>query len=369
MSYVLVVDDSRADRDTMLRCLRSVETLLTTRCAEDAFEARDMIANEDPELIVLSGDLPRMSGGEFLGLMMRHHPLPVVVMIDDEDPTGRMLEKYQLLGAIRSFSKPKSSEDELKLADNLTQIVKTLLQLKGQDTTVPCTDDSESLSSELQSETDYTGNSSLISQPIVIALGASTGGPMALSRIVRHFCANSPPVLIAQHISDRFLQTFVQGLSRETRMEVFIAKHEMPVMRGRIYVAPPEQHMEIDREGRVRLLSTVATDRFTPSVNVLFNSLARNRHFSVVAALLTGMGDDGAEGLLRLRQAGARTIAQDRTSCVVFGMPSRAIEIKAANEVLPIQEIGSRIVHHFKSLSGEANARQIRNKPEQVVTT
>ena len=193
--------------------------------------------------------------------------------------------------------------------------------------------------------------------PVVIALGASTGGPMAISQIVRHFSANSPPILIAQHISNRFLKAMVKGWQRLTDMHVVIAEHGTQITHGGIYVAPPEHHMEVDPDGCVKLLSTVATDRFAPSINILFNSLARHRHTSVIAALLTGMGDDGADGLLRLRNTGATTISEHQSTCVVYGMPARAEELGAASEVLRLPEIGPRIA--------ELVAQSIESKPRR----
>lgn len=351
MNHILVVEDSAVDREIISRTL--ADSGFRVKCVEDAFQARESIAKEDPLLIVLDIELPRMSGGEFLGHLMRHHPLPVVVVTrGNEQSVG--FEKYQSLGAVSTVSKPNSNADRSRFNAELLRVVDTISCFRT------CTKEPKPVGTSrlappaLNTSTKARVGRSFAANPMVIALGASTGGPVAVGEIVRHFVANSPPVLIAQHISDRFSTSLVQGLRRLTEMEVAIAEHGEQIVWGKVYVAPPEHHMEIDGAGRVKILSTVPTDRFTPSVNVLLNSLARNRHLTVVAALLTGMGSDGADGLLRLRQAGATTIAQSEETCAVFGMPRRAIEINAAGEVLKLSEIGPRIVSQCQSRSIES---------------
>jgi two-component system chemotaxis response regulator CheB len=142
----------------------------------------------------------------------------------------------------------------------------------------------------------------------------------------------------------------VEGLQRTTELSVTVAEHGMQVASGGVYIAPPENHMEMESDGRIKLLSTVPADKFAPSINILFNSLARSSRTKVVAALLTGMGNDGADGLLRLRQSRALTIAEHSSTSVVYGMPARAAEIGAAAEVLKLPDIGPRILEHIKQL-------------------
>ncbi len=350
--YILVVEDSTVDRAITSSFL--TESGCEVRCVEDAFQAREEIAKEDPALIVLDIELPRMSGGEFLGHLMRHHPLPVIVVTRGNFGDSKKFEKYQSLGAVSTLCKPTSPDDCSRFGTELLQVVQMIQSFKT------CSHDSPSrrLTKNDVKNTKPVPESepnSFTTDPVVVALGASSGGPVALSEIVRHFHAKSPPILIAQHISDRFLTKLVQGLRHLTDMKVNTAEDGERIAWGNIYVAPPEYHMEIDGAGRIKILSTVPTDRFTPSVNVLFNSLARCPNVFVVAALLTGMGTDGADGLLRLRQAGAITIAQSRETCAVFGMPGRAIEIGAAEHVLKLSEIGTEISHHIELRSNRKN--------------
>ncbi len=351
--YILVVEDSLADREVTSSFL--TECGCEVRCVEDAFQAREEIAKEDPALIVLDIELPRMSGGEFLGHLMRHHPLPVIVVTRGNFQDSTKFEKYQSLGAVSTLYKPTSLDDCSRFGSELLQVVQMIQSFTSCSRDRPRRGPSTTYAKNPTPNEPRTAQNSFTTDSLVVALGASSGGPIALSEVVRHFPAKSPPILIAQHISDRFLPKLVQGLRRLTDMEVNIAEEGDLIAWGNIYVAPPEHHMEIDCTGRVRILSTVPTDRFTPSVNVLFNSLVRYPNVVVIAALLTGMGSDGADGLLRLRQAGALTIAQNRETCAVFGMPGRAIEIGAAEHVLKLSEIGPRINHHIELHSNRKN--------------
>ncbi|MDX1924915.1 MAG: chemotaxis protein CheB [Pirellulaceae bacterium] len=359
MSYILIVDGSKADREFIRGAIAATGSEIEVRCVDDAFLAREMIAQEDPHLIVLDVDLPRMSGGEFLGHLMRHHPLPVIVATRASNADSNRVEKLQLLGAVQTLYKPSSVTDETRFMEQFHSIVETVMAIQDkaiQNRAIVCNESMQNYDNDdtrPASETRSAGS-------IAIAIGASTGGPMAISQIVRHFSANSPPILIAQHISNRFLKAMVKGWQRLTDMQVTIAEHGTQVTRGGIYVAPPERHMEIDLDGRIKLLSMVATDRYAPSINILFNSLARRRHTTVIAALLTGMGDDGADGLLRLRTAGANTISEHQSTCVVYGMPARAEEIGAASEVLRLPEIGPRIAELVAQAIESRQRRKMR---------
>ncbi len=369
MSYILVVGLSARNHEIIARCLAATDSVLTVRAAADAFQAREMIASQDPVMIILAMELPRMSAGEFLGLLMRHHPLPVVVVATDRDLDSKVEEKYQLLGAVRTIAAKTSTAEIQRFVVELSQVMKAIFQVQSQmvsnvKRTSPYFSNVEARSLEKRQ-----GVPSFSMRPTVIALGASTGGPVALHEILWRLSANSPPVLIAQHISDRFLISLIQGLQHSTQMKVSVAEDGETLKWGCVYVAPPEHHMEIDRFGRIRVLSVVATERITPSINVLFNSLARHKHFSVIAALLTGMGEDGAVGLLRLHKQGSRTIAQDRKTSAVFGMPARAIEIQAASEVLLLEQIGPRILCHVASLGESANQKTTGTKPLRALAT
>ncbi len=295
---------------------------------------------------------------------MRHHPLPVLVVTRASNADSIRLEKLQLLGAVQTLYKPTNCDEEANFVGLFTSIVSTVIDVRKK-AIKSREDTSDEHSDDQNHESEGALNESSSSEtPVIIALGASTGGPIAISEIIRHFSANSPPILIAQHISDRFLKTLVQGWQRLTDMRVRIAEHGMQISRGGIYVAPPEHHMEIDSAKRIKLLSTVATDKFAPSVNILFNSLARDSRSTVIAALLTGMGDDGADGLLRLRKSGAKTISEHQSSCVVYGMPARAEEIGASAEVLRLTEIGPRISEHIE----QWNSGRLRKSMETCET-
>ncbi len=344
MSYILIVDGSEADRNFIRDAIAATAKEIEIHYVDNAFLARDRIAVEDPLLIVLDVDLPRMSGGEFLGHLMRHHPLPVIIVTQASNADRGRIEKLQLLGAVQTLYKPNCCNDEPRFVAQFQSVVNTVLGIRSnaiQNRASLCND--QLLEQEGESANHLPESRHNI-VPFAIAIGASTGGPMAISQVVGHFSANSPPILIAQHISSRFLKTMVKGWQNATDMRVEIAEHGTQITTGCIYVAPPERHMEMDSGGCIKLLSTVATDRFAPSINVLFNSLARSTRTTAIAALLTGMGDDGADGLLRLRKTGALTISEHQSTCVVYGMPARAEEIGASSEVLPLQKIGPRIV-------------------------
>ncbi len=220
MSYILVVEDSDHDRRVLVECLKHCCQGHRIVCAKDAFEARQRIAEEDPVLIVLDRDLPRVSGGEFLGLVMRHHPLPVVMVTRGMKTHAKNQEQLQLLGAVGTVRKPDSDTDLARYKAEVSQMVETILQF--QSVSKPVIEELTTI--ETADEKLSAQQSQFIEKPIVIALGASTGGPMATRNIVRHFSANSPPVLIAQHISGRFSSSLVQGLQRVSQMEVSLAE-------------------------------------------------------------------------------------------------------------------------------------------------
>lgn len=269
---------------------------------------------------------------------MRSYPLPVIIVTGDHFLAGASSDDLIALGAITVVFKADSLADckrfETDLVTAITRAVKDQDDdCVGQEGHEEAMSDSLSQWPTVNHDTDVD----------VIAIGSSTGGPQALQLVLSELTKECPPVLVAQHISEYFVRSLVQRLNRDSALNVAIASDNTKLRRGHVYVASPDSHLEVTCGSRIRLVKRDEGDLFAPSVNRLFFSLLQHKPNRVVACLLTGMGNDGAEGMLALRKRGARTIAQNEATCAVFGMPARAAECDAAEEILPIEQIAGCI--------------------------
>lgn len=334
MTRVLIVDDSATMRKLIRKTLEQHPQISVVGEAAHAHEAKSLLKTTNPDVLTLDIEMPHMSGLEFLEKLMRLRPMPVVML---SSLTGRATAetiKALELGAVDCVCKPNAT-DPSSLAD-LPNTVRAAARAKviGRPETAPVA--TPSVERKLGPE---PGRS-------IIMIGSSTGGVEALSQVLRHFPENCPPTFITQHIPAHFSASFAKRLNSNCAPNVMEASDGLVVKKGMVVIAPGSAaHLEMVMTPyptcRLRQADKVSGHR--PSVDVLFNSgTAAAKRIS--AAILTGMGQDGAEGMLALRNAGAKTYAQDKASCVVYGMPRAAMEIGAASEALPLRRIAQALL-------------------------
>jgi two-component system, chemotaxis family, protein-glutamate methylesterase/glutaminase len=325
----LIVDDSRTIRSIVRALLSRDPEIEVVGEAGDPYEARAAIKALDPDVITLDVEMPRMDGLEFLGHLMRLRPMPVVMVSSLTGKGSAAAIRALSLGAVDCVDREEIRRD-VSGGSRLCAIVRTAARARVQTRREPF----------VTSTTDnFTPNGKLL------LIGSSTGGVDALERVFSRFPENCPPTLVAQHMPPAFLASFAQRLNDTLRPNVRLARHGEVAEVGTILLAPGgTHHLTVSPKGKpiIRIVDEDGSHLHTPCVDMLFES-AVPRAPDVVAAILTGMGRDGAEGLLKLRQAGATTIAQSGRTAVVDGMPRVARELGAASKVADLADI-SRLV-------------------------
>ncbi|ATI63088.1 protein-glutamate methylesterase/protein-glutamine glutaminase [Edwardsiella tarda] len=334
---VLCVDDSALMRQLMTEIVNSHPDMEMVAVAQDPLVARDLIKKFNPQVLTLDVEMPRMDGLDFLEKLMRLRPMPVVMV---SSLTGRGSEitlRALELGAVDFVTKPQLGIREGMLAyseliaDKIRTAARARLprQLSGQ--TPPPT----------------LSHGPLLSSEKLIAIGASTGGTEAIRHVLQPLPPTSPALLITQHMPPGFTRSFAERLNKLCQITVKEAEDGERILPGHAYIAPGAHHLELARSGAnyiARLNEGPPVNRHRPSVEVLFDSVARHAGRNAVGVILTGMGNDGAAGMLRLHQAGAYTIAQNEGSCVVFGMPREAIQMGGVDEVVDLSQISQRML-------------------------
>jgi two-component system chemotaxis response regulator CheB len=343
---VLIVDDSAIVRKILAEALAGEPDIEVVGTAPDPYVARDKILALQPDVLTLDIEMPRMDGLTFLKKLMHFHPMPAVVISSLAQPSCRAAIEALELGAVEVLAKPGGpySVGELRqaLAGKIRAAaaarVRRTEPLTGGRSGPPTTSAAPAISSQMFAGADAQA---------VIAIGASTGGTEAIASILSTVPASSPGILITQHIPPAFSRAFANRLNDLCAVEVKEACDGDAVRSGLALVAPGDFHMLLRRSGGRYLVSVKSGPRVCyqrPSVDVLFLSVAEAAASHAVGVLLTGMGSDGSQGLLKMRQAGARTIAQDEATCVVFGMPREAIRAGAAESVLPLPAIAGAML-------------------------
>jgi len=337
---VLVVDDSAVMRGIMTRIIDSQPDLKVAGVASDPVIAMERLRTARPDVITLDVEMPRMDGLTFLSRLMQWRPLPVVMVSSltarGAETTLRALE----LGAVDFMAKPQLA-DVAALDAYAEQVVEKVRAAASARVT------RRSAAPAAVPQRRLARPASPLASDRVVAIGASTGGVEALRAVLAPLPSTMPPIVIAQHMPAGFTRSFAQRLDGACEMRVKEGEDGEPLQPGHAYIAPGGMHLALERKTgglRARLSAEPPVNRHRPSVDVLFRSVARAAGEHAIGVMLSGMGADGAEAMLELRMRGARNLAQDEASCVVFGMPKQAIALDAVHEVLPLAEIARRLV-------------------------
>jgi two-component system, chemotaxis family, protein-glutamate methylesterase/glutaminase len=333
---VLVVDDSAIVRKVLTQRLNECEGIEVIGTAPDPYIARDKIIALEPDVLTLDVEMPRMDGITFIRKLMKYHPMPVIILSSlTPQGSGTALEALEA-GAIDVISKPGPSYSVGELSTTLAEKIKlaSKAKVRGSVSSV-----STAVPTRQLSMTETTNK--------ILAIGASTGGVQALSCVLSQLPTNCPGVVVVQHMPARFTTSFANRLNDECEVNVKEAQDGDHVIPGQVLIAPGGFHMRLCRSGAIYYVEVKdgpLVCRQKPSVDVLFESVAKYAGANAVGAILTGMGEDGAAGLLAMRKTGARTIAQNEASCVVFGMPKEAIELGAAEAIVPLSDVADKML-------------------------
>jgi two-component system chemotaxis response regulator CheB len=345
---VLIVDDSAVVRQTMAEILSSDPEIEIMATAADPFVAADRIRDEIPDVITLDVEMPRMDGITFLQKIMSQYPIPVVMCSSLTEKGSETALKALEYGAVEIIQKPRLGtkqfleESRVRICDAVKAASQARLTRisAGHRTVAP------KLTADVIMEKP-TSKAMMQTTEKVVVVGASTGGTEALRIFLESLPADSPGIVIVQHMPEGFTKAFSQRLDGLCRISVKEAADNDTVVRGRALIAPGNHHLLLKRSGAryyVEIKEGPLVSRHRPSVDVLFRSAARYAGKNAVGVIMTGMGDDGAKGMLELKEAGARNIAQNEATSVVFGMPHEAIKLGGVDLVLPLSAISTEVL-------------------------
>ena len=329
---VLVVDDSILFRNVLVQSLESDPNIQVVAQARDPYEARDAIIKYRPDVMTLDVELPRMNGIDFLRKLMPQYPLPVVVISALSDKVFDALEA----GAVDFVNKPGNMDKE-QLNNFLKQELTTKVKIAS----------TAKVGKLKRTELNTTGKDvKVVGSDRIIAIGASTGGTEAIYEVLKQFRRDVPGIVVVQHMPPGFTKMYAERLNNQCEVAVKEAQTGDKVLQGQVLIAPGDRQMKVVKVGdgyQVECRGTEKVNGHCPSVDVLFQSVAKAAGRSAVGVILTGMGGDGAKGLLEMRKAGASTIGQDEASCIVYGMPKVAYELGAVQYRLGLSGITGKV--------------------------
>ncbi len=345
---ILIVDDSAVVRQVLKEILSSDPMIEVAATAADPFIAAERIKEEEPDVITLDVEMPRMDGITFLQKIMSQHPIPVVMCSSLTDEGSATALKALEYGAVDIIQKPRMGV-KLYLEESrivICDAVKAAAMAKiGKIASSPM-----SVAPKFSADAVIAKpgkNAMLQTTEKIVMVGASTGGTEALRVFLEAMPPDSPGIVVVQHMPEHFTKSFAKRLDSLCRITVKEARDNDTVSRGQAIIAPGNRHVLLKRSGAryfLEIKDGPLVNRHRPSVDVLFRSAARYAGKNAVGVIMTGMGDDGAKGLLEMKEAGAFTLAQDEHTCVVFGMPKEAIKINAATKILPLTELAGAVL-------------------------
>jgi two-component system chemotaxis response regulator CheB len=354
MIKVLIVDDSALIRSVMREIVSSQPDMEVVGVAPDPIAARDLIKRTNPDVVTLDIEMPKMDGLDFLEKLMRLRPTPVVMVSSLTERGSEITLRALELGAIDFVTKPKLSIQSgmRDYAETIAEKIRTAaaaqLNQPPPRTVLP-----DSATGEVLPEL----RNPLASSEKLIIIGASTGGTATIRDFLLQMPTDCPGILITQHMPEGFTRSFARRLNEICAISVCEATTGERIVPGHAYIAPGNWHLTLARSGAdyiTRLDQADPVNRHRPSVDVLFHSAAKHAGRNAVGVIMTGMGKDGAAGMLAMRKAGAYNFAQDEASCVVFGMPREAIAIGAVHEIATLQDLPAKVLNYLLDNSGRA---------------
>lgn len=339
---VLIVDDSRMTRYVLTDILSQDESIQVIGTASDPYEARDKVRTLHPDVITLDVEMPRMNGIDFLKNLLQHNPLPVIMISSYTKYNSDLTIEALMLGAVDFIPKPSEEPDIglKKLSQEIIAKVKTAANSKVK------------VRRPSAYRLDYSG--ARFPKDHFVVIGSSTGGIRAIEHILRNVPPTISGLVIAQHIPGKYICPLAERLDCVATVRVKVAEHNSRIIPGIALIAPAGGHLRIKKDAQgysVAIEKASSTDRYVPSVDFLFSSVASCAGEEAIGVLLTGMGQDGAQGMLALKKCGAYTIAQDQESSLVFGMPKAAIQLNAATEIISLEQIPKAIVSKLLSMN------------------
>lgn len=346
---VLIVDDSASVRQTLASIIEAAPDLEVMATAGDPFVAAQRIHEEVPDVIILDVEMPRMDGITFLRKIMAQHPIPTVLCSTLLEAGSETLLDALEAGAVEIIVKPRVdtkqflNESQVRIWDAVRAASK--VSFKGPRTNAPRRVQKK-LTADVIMPPPNPSRALSRTTDQVVCIGASTGGTESLREVLMELPPNSPGIVVVQHMPEKFTAAFARRLNGLCQVDVKEAEDGDQVIAGRVLIAPGNHHMLLQRSGaryHVAIKDGPLVSRHRPSVDVLFRSAAQYAGSNALGIIMTGMGDDGAKGLLEMKRAGATTIAQNEESCVVFGMPKEAIALGAADKILPLSAIPAEI--------------------------
>jgi two-component system chemotaxis response regulator CheB len=345
---VLIVDDSALVRQLLTQMLESDPGIAVVGAAPDPIAAREMIKALNPDVLTLDIEMPRMDGLAFLEKIMTLRPMPVVMVSSLTQKGSETVLRALELGAVEVVAKPTIglSAGLAALREEIVGKVKAAARARVRP-----------LGADRPPPARVAPGGGYRSSERLVAIGASTGGVEALHTLLEAFPADAPAIMVTQHMPPSFTASFARRLDQRCAMTVSEARDGERVLPGHAYIAPGGRHLELARSGAnyvCRLHDGAPVSGHRPSVDVLFRSVARNAGANAVGVILTGMGRDGAAGLLEMREAGASTVGQDEASCVVYGMPKAAFDNRAVEVELPIGRIADQVINHCQATARRA---------------
>jgi len=353
---VLIVDDSALIRSILKEIINDQPDMEAVGAAPDPLVARELIKQTNPDVLTLDVEMPRMDGLDFLERLMRLRPMPVVMVSSLTEKGSEITLRALELGAVDFVAKPKLGIQAgmTEYAELIADKVRAAARARVRSRAVPHSIGAEGAAVPLPAM-----RNPLLSSEKLIIIGASTGGTEAIKEFLIQLPPDCPGILVTQHMPPGFTKSFAQRLDKLCGISVKEAEGNERVLPGHAYIAPGDAHLMLDRSGAnyvTRLDHGPAVNRHRPSVDVLFASAARHAGRNAIGVILTGMGKDGAHGMLEMKQAGAVNFAQDEASCVVFGMPKEAIAAGGVDQVGPLLELPRMVLGHLAA-QGERSLR------------